>query len=120
MTPKEALKNIESTLRGFDCITNDLFPINSKEIECLKSALNRLEELENDYCKVVEQRGKWQEQSNKKIKELKKVLKIVKEKDVLSSLIQEATDVDEYNGTFYTKHYYLTETEFNLLKEYLK
>ena len=59
-----------------------------------------------------------------KLEKLEKVIKILKKKKVLVGLLINSENVKEYNtGLFqknYSKQYYLTQEEYNLLKEVIE
>ena len=101
MTAKEALENIKDILDDyFEGINPTEKLVAYCYVKDIETALNRLEELE-------------------------KVLKIIKEKDVNIVLFKDAIryfndELDYYNANVMDNHRKLTETEFNLLKEYLK
>lgn len=95
MNAKEALKRIVKRANAYGWATE-----NTDDEIMVMNALNRLEELEE-------------------------VLKIIKEKGVAVGFIQlllteNCGGLKEYNDYIGDNKLYLTETEFNLLKEYLK
>lgn len=90
MNAKEALILLKSQLTNCECIRYGEY------ITIIEYALNRLEELE-------------------------RVLKIIKEKKVNVGDFIRCETIDDYNDyCCYGDDEHLTETEFNLLKEYLK
>lgn len=114
MTAKEALQVLIDNLE-YSC---------DEEYDIVWNTLNRLEELE----KLVSSTLRMDKPACERLLDLERVLKIIKEKsvDVLSILNGACETVKEYNR----HHSYiddvrngvkpLTETEFNLLKDYLK
>lgn len=117
MTAKEALQVLIDYLE-YPC---------DKEYDIVWNALNRLEELEKENKHLKNQIKVYKrnhEQELIYIAELRKVLKIIKQKGVNTNLMfdKDCEDVETYNEIIKSHIYmrYLTETEFNLLKEYLK
>ena len=115
LTPLEALK----ILNRYACNNLEYLDYEIDNCYCiLETALKEYEELQNDYCKVIEERGKWQKETQKKLK----ALEIIKEKQVeigwLLFCFKHDKKVGVYNSSQLTD-YYLTKKEFDLLKEVL-
>lgn len=91
----------------------------------IENTLKEYEELQKDYCDVVEKRGEWQEKTNKKLQ----ALDVIKEREVniyhwYYFKISKKT-FEEYNefikrlGFMRISKLPLTQDEFYLLKEVL-
>ena len=112
LTPLEALDR----LRCFKTLNRDY------EFKIIETALQEYEELQKDYCEVVEKWSKCPEKNNKKIK----ALDIIKDKPLTLHLISKCADYDEYLFVAsriidaYQFGYTYDKEEFDLLKEVLK
>ena len=115
MTAKEALQILIDNLE-YPC---------DKEYDIVWKALNRLPELEKENKHLKNQIKVYKrnhEQELAYICELRKVLKIIKEKREASYFVFDADDYNDYLELLKPIRFMpkCTETEFNLLKEYLK
>ena len=105
LSPLEALKIVrEKTFGSYTKLDTELLII--------ETALKDYEELQEDYCKVVEERGKWQKETSKKLK----ALEIIVKKEV-SMAIKVFDSVDIFNKSTGSN---LTKEEFDLIKEVIK
>lgn len=95
---------------------------NKYTLECIVDELKNYSELQNDYCKVVEQRGKWQKNFEEKLKVLKiiesKVLEMMEIRDLIEFQLPTKDAVLIYNGNK-GGDFQITEEEFNLIKKFL-
>jgi len=128
MTAKEALKELCNYVND-----DDYFNYGGGYYECkttLETALNRLEELEKEnkelkerYAHSQEMRECFFKQKNEwkyNYLELEKVLKIIKERtDIGVVILGDEPHLRTFDKSR-LRFYGITETEFNLLKEYLK
>jgi len=141
LQPKEALENINKLFVGSSIDITKLTNI-------IKTALNRLEEYKNiekrigmpikevfkdnvnkseglglciveNLCKRITDYRTQLKSALNRLEELEKVLKIIKEKEVNVFIFLHSGDLETYNDMVEDNRK-LTETEFNLLKEYLK
>ena len=111
LSPLEALEDIILYLNA-----NEPEGLYCENIKILKKALKEYEELQNDYCKVVEERGKWQKETHKKLK----ALEIILNKGIDRLMIEIYEDYIGYNNNHNSRACDLTKEEFDLLKEWLK
>ena len=127
MTSKEALKLLYSDAENYAYLNEteeDLSEIKS-EYELIKQDLERLEELEKEEENSNKAYDVLMRNSNiqflhQEIFKLKKVIDILKKKQVSSIMLLNSIDVSDYN--LYRQdisQLQLTDEEYDLLKEYL-
>ena len=118
--PSEALKTLEdlrkqvSFANSDGCIFNDIYEDIIRDIEIIKQALINEQEQEKEIDRLENQ---CLDVLGDNIR-LKKVLEIIKERQVDVFHLMRSETVEEYNKIWDSSKYCLTQEEFELLKAY--